>query len=246
MIYFPEVGSNATSKTLLIPVSDLPMIEAPELGSDQGIDLRIGKILLAIGTALQEYTAANNPLGFTVTKTRATFSADRDNVQFNLSVNRIASMIENSFEPYPVPSEGANTGIGGFTLQDIFPNAFIINSGNLVESLGVGIEQDHLQALDPSFNFSYSDDARAFFELFFANIPFMGENDSPNGVIVATANPTNYTTTPLPVAAIADVDPTTDIGVQYQLGTYATMAKTLSYTLRTELTNDGRYDVVIL
>lgn len=119
---FSTTGT-ATAAGLLIPVADLPSIDAAELdGSVAGRD----KAVLALLNAYYDTISPANfdKLGIAVAKANPT-GAGNDLVNQNYSAT-FEYYVDHETETVamiPVPSAGANDGVGAIALADLFPGA---------------------------------------------------------------------------------------------------------------------------
>lgn len=113
----------AAAAGLFVPVADLPGVLAAELdGSAAGRD----KALLAILNRFYDVLSPSNfdKLGFSVSKPNPTgqgtdLIAQNYSAVIQYAVNHEDGMVD----MVPVPTAGANLGVGAIALDDLFPNA---------------------------------------------------------------------------------------------------------------------------
>ena len=138
--YYDASGLAVGADGVFIPAASLTGVSASELAAIQPAHLKFSKTILGM---LEKIYAVLNPtafakLGFAVTKsTNASGIADRVTHTFSLTFQKVANEKTNSITQIPVPTTGVNTGVGDFSLVDIFPSATKLASGANTPSAGV-------------------------------------------------------------------------------------------------------------
>ena len=124
---FSDADFNPTVNALFIPVADLPGVNAAELAAGESTANKEAKAILGLWNQLFNIASpvAFGRLGLTVTKGTPAGggSADLVNLTFSSTAQRLVNLANNSVAVVPVPTAGANSGVGDFALTDIFPGA---------------------------------------------------------------------------------------------------------------------------
>jgi len=137
--YYDASGLAVGADGVFIPAASLTGVSASEFAAIQPAHLKFSKTILGM---LEKIYAVLNPtafakLGFAVTKSTNASGLDRLTNTFSLTFQKVANEKTNSITQIPVPTTGVNTGVGDFSLVDIFPSATKLASGANTPSAGV-------------------------------------------------------------------------------------------------------------
>lgn len=161
--YF-NVAGTATAEGVFIPVSDLPGVTSSELL--ESTVYKEGKVTLALLNRMYSVTALQSLLGFAVTK-EAPDGVDADifNQTFLITYQKLVKLDTDNITIVPLPTSGANSGVGGFSIADIFPGAVRVSATDAVTGAGIVI---NTLGLAPYSSLAHADinvsnDSRAWF-----------------------------------------------------------------------------------
>ena len=147
---FSDADFNSTVNALFIPVADLPGVNAAELAAGESTANKEAKAILGLWNQLFNIAspAAFGRLGLTVTKSTPAGggSADLVNLTFSSTAQRLVNLASNSIAVVPVPTAGANSGVGDFALTDIFPGAAKVAAAAATGGAGVAIPWTLIEA----------------------------------------------------------------------------------------------------
>lgn len=142
---FSSSGS-AVGAGLFIPVADLPGVTSSELnGTPSGTE----KALFAILNKVYNVLSPSNfdKLGFSVAKPNPTgVAADTVNQNYTLSNQLMIDLSTLSVDQVPVPSAGANSGVGDIPLASVFPGASAVAASGAVAGAGIVLLNSELSA----------------------------------------------------------------------------------------------------
>jgi hypothetical protein len=121
-----------------------------------------------------------------------------------------------SLAPLPVPSAGANSGVGEIAFTDIFPNAVKVSAAADPGESGVLIETASVEAFGgPSHAaLTLSADSRMLLGCMFRYLAVSDDLPLRSGAVasaVTTKGAPNFSSFILPTAATAATDPTTEL-----------------------------------
>lgn len=211
--YFDAAG-NAVADGVFIPVANLPGVQAAELAAGEPANTKESKVALALLNAI----SANLPasvIGLTLAKGSPTGAgADVLNLPYTCSWQRLINLSSDGVDVVPVPTTGANTGVGGVNLTTIFAGAVKVAAGGAVAGAGVVIPSANLDAYSP---ISHADinpaaDSR---EWLMGQLDALASNITRRAAGVASAVVTATTgslgSAAIPAAYYAATDPTSGI-----------------------------------
>jgi hypothetical protein len=216
---FPSTGGTATFDGIFIPVGDLlngGIEGAVEFADVEPAALKRDKALFAVSEIVTAYIdglAAGLALGVSVTRPNVTTL----NYTYGLSLQLHEVLGSGSpLAPIPVPSAGANAGIGDFAMTDIFPNAVKLASTADPGGAGVLIESASLAGYGAPTHASLNlaTDCRMVLGALFrymassTDLPLRSTTEA-SAVTSKTAGA--YTSFTAPAAYTADTDPTSDL-----------------------------------
>lgn len=220
--YFDAAGA-ATLDGVFIPVADLPGVQAAELAAAQSVGAKEGKSMLALLNKIYSVLSpeAFVKLGFGVTKD-APVGTDADifTQTFGASYQKLVNLDTDAISQVPVPTSGANNGLGDFAIVDIFPGAVKVAAAGAVAGAGIVIQTVALTAYSSlthaGLNLAAGTDNRDWFAALFDHLAIdptvrtatvaSAVTAVAAGNIGATAIPATYTQTTDPVSGIAAVD----------------------------------------
>lgn len=208
-------AGNGVPAGLVLPIADLPGIVAGEFADAASQATKEGKAALAIANALHSYLTTNvaDIVGMSATRAKASATDSLDNFTFTFSAQYVAYLELGTLEQIPLPSAGANSGVGGFAIDDVFPNAAEVAAEGAIAGESVVIPYADLADFGGSDPAAITGvDNRDFFAALFRAMPSLLpiRTVSVASAITTTtqATPTTFTLAP---AATATTDPTTDI-----------------------------------
>jgi hypothetical protein len=216
---FPVAGGTASFNGIFIPVGDLlngGIEGATEFADAEPAALKRDKALFAICETTTSYIAnlaAGLALGVTVTRPNVTTTSYTYGVTVQLH-----EILDSAtpLAPLPVPSAGANAGVGDFAFTDIFPNAVKLAAAADPAGSGVLIETASMEfhGAPDHATLNLANDSRgllgAMFRYFATGSDLPLRSATEASAITGKSAPA-YSTTTLPAAATATTDPTTDI-----------------------------------
>lgn len=244
-------ASNGVPAGLFLPISDLPGVNAGEFGSGESQATKEGKAVLAYFVALEAYYSANSAtlLGLSAVSAKASVSNVLDNFTFTVQHQYVAKLSDGSFGQLPLPASGANSGIGGVAIADIFANAASVAAEGAISGEGFVIPYADLTDFGGSVPSAITagEDNR---DLLAAIDRGMGEvltiRDASTASAVTQSTQTTAATFTLAAAATATTDPTTGIAAS-ELDKIATTQMTTSYTVQVSLNQSAQtFDVNVV
>lgn len=130
--FFAAAGS-ATSDGVLIPIADLTGLKATELAPSESLNAKesrtVTSLLNTIHAALSPASFA--ALGFTITRGVPAGAGDNlINQTFTLTWQKLVRLDTAQVAQIPVPTTGTHTGVGQFSILDVFANASKVESGD--------------------------------------------------------------------------------------------------------------------
>lgn len=216
---FPTAGGTATFDGVFIPVGDLlngGIEGAVEFADAEPAALKRDKAMFAVCEVVTSYVAnlaAGLALGVSVTRPNPTTTS----YTYGMTV-QLHEILDSGvpFAPLPVPSAGANAGVGDIAFTDIFPNAVKLAAAADPLASGVLIETASMEfhGGPDHATLNLAGDARATLGAMFrylassTDLPLRSTTEA--SAVTGKSVPA-YSTTTLPAAATATTDPTTDI-----------------------------------
>ncbi len=241
-------GGNATADSIVIPQTDLAAfgVTAPEMTADDtGLARAVWGFLKAVQA--EDLSAAlgfTKPASPTVTKIEGQF----DNRSYSVTIQKYVDYQDGANGVVPLPTSGANSGLGGFALTDIFPNAVKVAAAGAVAAESLLIASADLTAIISSINHAGIDitagqDNRellgAIYEMFAEQLSLRDASTASAFIGLARGNLGQVAV--IPAAYIAPSDPTSDLdATNASDGQVAVLSKTHTVTIQTEddLSND--------
>jgi hypothetical protein len=220
--FFDAAGS-ATNEGVFLPVSSFFGLSAAELADTQAGHLKLGKAVLAILEKLYSVLSptAFNKLGFTVSRANPTGAGNNlINQNFGATAQKLLNFNSDTIAMIPEPAVGANTGLGSFSIADIFPGAAVVAAADAVAAAGVVIPTALLipysSLTHAGLTISGTSDNRdwlaALFDFMGNELPLRSATQASAIVgtsasaIAASAIPANFTTLPDPISGIVVAD----------------------------------------
>ncbi len=216
---FPSTGGSANFDGIFIPVGDLlngGVEGAIEFADAEPAALKRDKALFAVSEIVTSYInglAAGLALGISVTRPNVTTL----NYTFGLTL-QLHEVLGSGvpLAPIPVPSAGANAGVGDFAFTDIFPNAVKLASAADPAESGLLIESASLTGYGAPAHASINlaSDCRMILGALFrymassADLPVRSTTEA-SAVTNKTAGA--YASFNAPPAYTASTDPTSDL-----------------------------------
>lgn len=206
---------SGASDGVFIPISDLPGVEAGEFAAGESTEKKVAKALLGAFLGLNNNNPSN-ALGLAVSRATASGGLDLTNNSFTITPQILTDYETKQMSALPVPTAGANSGVGDVAITDIYPNAEKIASDGAISGEGFLIPTAQIEPYGaPSHaNVTIASDSRLWF-LGFAgwvtvDSSILLRGDSQASAITAR-NRGGATAITLPAAATAQTDPTTDL-----------------------------------
>ncbi|PNW40086.1 UNVERIFIED_CONTAM: hypothetical protein BEN50_15055 [Euhalothece sp. KZN 001] len=113
---------SGASDGVFIPISDLPGVVAGEFANSDGTELKTAKAILGAFYALNN-NRPSNALGLTINRNTNSGGLDLTNNSFTLTPQFYIDHETKQMDALPLPTSGDNSGVGGVSIQDIYPNA---------------------------------------------------------------------------------------------------------------------------
>ena len=234
-----SASGTAAVDGVYVPVSNLPGVLASELATTESTPAKAGKVLLALLNRIFDVLSPSSfgKLGFTVVKSApAGVGPDIFNQTFTFGWQKIVNLDNNVVEQIPVPTTGANTGVGKFSILDVFPNATKVAANDSISGAGVVIPTSALtpytSLTHSNLTISTSSDNREWFASLFDHLAIDADVRSPtqqSAIITATASqigalpiPASFTQATNPVSGILPAD----------LPRRGLIVRTLTYTIQ--------------
>ena len=244
-------GGNGVLAGLFIPVADLPGVSGGEFAAGESQATKEGKALLAMSNAVFDYYTANsaNIVGLLATRAKASASDSLDNLTFTFQHQYVAKLSDGSFGQIPLPTAGANSGVGGYAIQNIFAAAVDVAAEGAISGEGVVIPYADLADYGGSAPAAISNgndnrDLVAAMSRAIASLVTIRDASNASAVTVATqATSSSFT---LAAAATAAADPTTGL-VAGDLPKISTTQMSTSYTIQVALNQSAQtFDVNVV
>jgi hypothetical protein len=231
--YYETGGETVSSSGVFIPITALPGLLATELASSEATATKESKVILAMLNALFIEIAAMTPLGMSATKSKASVNNDVDSLSFTFGLQYLANHPLAAISSLPLPAIGANAGVGGLAIVDVFPAAASLSSGNVTPASGVLVPNADIDAYSDigSGTVSVNTDNRIWFS---GLLGYLADQASLRTATVASAltararSGTNSFT--LPPTATDPTNPTTGIDPS-NLSKLSFFSHTFSFTL---------------
>lgn len=170
------------------------------------------------------------------------------NRTYSVTAQKFVDYTDSSLGVVPLPTSGANSGLGGVALTDIFSSAVKVAATDAVATSALVIETADLTAIDSgiihaSLDITSGQDNRnvisAIYEMFNEQIAL--RNASTASAFIASSRGTLGLIQTIPATYIAATDPTSDLSsANVTDGQVALLSKTSAVTIQTEedVTND--------
>ncbi|WP_030006326.1 hypothetical protein [Picosynechococcus sp. NKBG042902] len=208
-------GGNGVPAGLFLPIADLPGVVAGEFADAQSQATKESKAALAIANAIHTYVSANaaDIVGMTSTRAKASVSDSLDNLTFSFACQYVADLETETIGQIPLPSSGANSGVGGFAIDDLFANAAEVAAEGAISGEGVVIPYADLAEFGGSDPAAITGvDNRDFVAAMIRSMPgLLTVRDASTASGVTTISQATATTFTLAPAATATTDPTTGL-----------------------------------
>lgn len=243
-------AANGVPAGIFLPVSDLPGVVAGEFGAGESQVTKEGKAMLSYLNALFAYYEANTAtiLGMAATFAKASISNTLSNFTFTVQHQYLSKLSDKSYDQLPLPAAGANSGVGGVAIADIFANAESLDAEDAISGEGFVIPYADLAAYggEVPVSIAAGQDNR---DLLAAISRGVGEvltiRDATTASAVTANTQSTAATFTLPAAATAAVDPTTGI-LASEVDKIATTQMTTSYTIQILLNQAAQtFDVAV-
>ena len=240
--YFDAAGT-ATADGVFIPIANLPGLDAVELAAAEPIETKESKVLLALLNQIYDTISptAFSALGLTMSKSTPTGggAADLVNLSFGSTWQKLVNLDTDTVSAIPVPTAGANVGLGDFGVADIFAGAAKVDAAEAVAGAGVVI---NTSGLTPYSSLSHADLTVAAGEdnrgWFMALVDHMATDTNVRSAAIATgitaATRGNVGAQVIPADFTAATDPTTGIS-STDLPKLGLITRTLSWTIQVAL-----------
>jgi hypothetical protein len=247
--YFDAAG-NASADGVFIPLSDLPGVTASELASAQPSAAKEGKAMLSL---LNKIFAVTSPdlffkLGFTPTKEAPDgVSADIFNQVFAITSQKLVNLDTDSLSVVPVPTSGANSGLGDFAITDVFAGAVKVDAAGAVAGAGIVINTSGLLPYSSLTHASINvaTDGRAWFAALADHLAIDSVKRSAtvaSAVISGIAS--SLSASAIPAEYIASTDPTSGI-LAADVPSRGLVNRTDTFTLQLQLNQSTQtFDVL--
>lgn len=244
------VSPSGASEGVFIPISDLPGVEAGELANGESTEKKTAKAILGAFLGLNNNISAN-ALGFTVTRATASGGLDLTNNAFTITPQFYVDHESKQMAALPVPSSGANSGVGDITIADIYPNAEKIATDGAISGEGVLIPSADIAPYGAPDHASVS--LAADSRLWFMGLAQWVSVDA--SILIRAASQASAITArdrggtaavTLPAAATAQTDPTTDLSTS-DLNKISTLQHAFAITIQTKMDQTTqRFDVNVV
>lgn len=163
-IQYLAAAGNADFAGLWIPVTELPGLTADELAIAESVPAKEGKTQLAFLNKLYLALASATKLGFTIAKQSPSGAGiDRITQSFSVTWQKLVNIRDAVTSVIPLPTTGANLGLGGFTIADVFPTAAKVAAAGAVSAAGIVISDTALAAFDAGLAYAVNTDSRRYF-----------------------------------------------------------------------------------
>jgi hypothetical protein len=114
---------------VFIPVTDLPGMDAEELVSTDADNLKQGKTIYSIIQKIHSFlTVGQSYLGFTSSLGNPVVStASRVSFTYTMTIDYVTNLSTGKITMVPTPTTGIYSGVGKFSIKNIFPNSSIVD-----------------------------------------------------------------------------------------------------------------------
>lgn len=236
---YGDTGFNANSDGVFIPVANLTGVTAQELASGQSAISKEGKALFGLLNRL--YTVVNPSsfakLGFSVARNNPSpVNVDVLNDVFSISFQYLVNALLESVTVVPVPTSGANSGVGDISMLDVFPGATKVASGAATGGAGILIPSSDVSAYAPNLShagLTLANDCRNYLS---ALLVYAADNVTVRATGITSAVTSAvlgaYGTLTIPASYYAATDPTADVD-SADLPNLALLSRTIQFTVQT-------------
>lgn len=188
-------AENGVSQGIFVPASDLPGFNGSEF-TDTSEITKEGKAIYALLNAVYLKTVTSPPLGFaSITKSAPQGTiVNQSTESVSLTFQWIQDLSSKTTYAPPLPTIGTNAGLGGCSLEQIFPNCVKVNNEGAIPGAGILLLASDIALYGGSHPSSTSTDARdwiaGLFGLLIANATLR-----TSSIASAITNKTNALTT---------------------------------------------------
>jgi hypothetical protein len=137
---FVPVAGNAVNDGVFLPIASLPGLTAAELAVGESDNTKQGKSVYAVLNQLYAILSATtfNALGFSAAKASPSgVGTDLLNQNFSFTSQKLINFNNDTVGDIPVPTSGANLGLGKFSIADIFAGAVVVAAAGAVAGAGI-------------------------------------------------------------------------------------------------------------
>lgn len=243
--YFDAAGT-ATSDGVFIPITDLPGLLSTELAAAEPAAKKMARSIYAVMKQL--FTILNptsfNKLGVTISRAEASGGFGLSNKTYTLGVQYLANISADTVGMLPIPTIGANSGVGDFAVIDLFPNAAKVAAAGAVAGAGILIQTADLVGYGSpshaSLNIASGQDNRSWLAALMnwltSTISVRSTTVSSAFTAVSRGTPANAT---LPANATDTTNPTTGLLTSDLTKTFSS---SISYSITIQLIDDEATD----
>lgn len=230
------VSPSGASDGVFIPIADLPGVVAGELAAAEDTGKKVAKAILGALQGIAN-TLPSNALGLTVTRATASPGTDLTNNILTLTSQFYVDHETKQMDSLPVPSAGANSGVGGVAITDVFPNAEKIAADGAISGEGFLIPTANIAMYGAPAHgaIALANDSRLWFmglaQWLTVDSNFAIRSPSQASGIVARSRGGTAAVT-LPANATAATDPTTDLAAS-DLSKISVLQHSFSVTVQT-------------
>lgn len=229
---------SGASEGIFIPISDLPGVMAGEFATGESNEKKVAKAILGAFFALTN-NLPSNLLGFTAARTTASGGLDLTNSAFTITPQFYVDHETKQMAALPVPSSGANSGVGDLSIADIYPNAEKVAADGAISGEGFLIPSGDIEVYGAPDHASVSlaNDSRLWF-MGFAQWVSVSPSILVRGATQASAVTTRARSgtqaVTLPGAATQTTDPTTDLAAS-DLNKISVVQHAFNVTVQTKM-----------
>lgn len=148
-LQFGDAAFNASADCVFIPVADLDAtdIVAADFAAANSADAKASFAVAAIFEKMYQVMSPDTfrKLGWTISKDTITgVDEDQFSIAYTASYSKVVNDDLDVVTVIPVPTSGVNTGLGDFSVTDVFPGAVKVASGATTGAAGVAISSTEL------------------------------------------------------------------------------------------------------
>jgi hypothetical protein len=247
IVTFNAAGTS-TNAGIFIPIADLPGVTSSELNPANSAPSTQANAVF--GLLKQVYSVISPSsfaaLGYSVGNSEAKPGVGLTTRTYSLTAQYLSDLNALSVAPIPVPGSGSNSGVGKFSITDVFPSAALVAASGSVSGAGIVIETSPLNnygaPLQASLNPVSGQDNRNWFAALFNWMTDGGLTARVPGTTtsaITAANRSTPSAASLPVNATASSNPTTGI-TSSQLNSI--VVNSITYTISIETIDNQSSD----